>query len=182
MTIVAIGDSITYGQHLDDPAKAWPRLLRGRIVISAGMPGDTTRLGLERFPSLVQDAGPDAVVIQYGHNDCNRWETDRGLPRVSGRAFMANLEEMIERCRVFGAHPFLCSLTPSYRDATHAADVEEYDQMLRGVASIEIVPLIDVRVAFTKREYVMGDGLHLTEAGHRTYAEVVQQALDAELK
>jgi lysophospholipase L1-like esterase len=178
--IVALGDSITYGQHLDDPKKAWPRLVRGRVVVPMAVPGDTTRIGLERFPKSVQEMAPDAVVIQYGHNDCNRWETDRGLTRVSIDAFAANLEEMIERCRKFEATPLLCTLTPSYRNDQHAADVEDYDWRIRGIADFHQVHLADVRGAFTKREYVMEDGLHLTELGHRVYAEVVQQVLDAE--
>lgn len=178
--IVCIGDSITYGQFLPERSKAWPYLLFGWEVLAAGVSGDTTRLGLERFPRDVQAHQPTAVVIQFGHNDANRWETDHGLQRVSDRAFMANLEEMVDRCRTFEAEPFLCSLTPSYRSDLHASDTYAYDQIIREVARVNIVPLIDVRLAFAKREYLMEDGLHLTELGHRVYAEVVQQALDAE--
>lgn len=178
--IVVIGDSIAYGQLLPDRSKAWPHLLRGWTISVSACPGDTTRIALERFPQFVQELEPAAVIIQFGHNDCNRWQTDRGLQRVSDRAFMANLEEMVDRCRAFGAMPFLCSLTPSYKSAIHASDTMAYDGIIREVAHVNMVSLIDVRLAFTKREYVMEDGLHLTELGHTVYAEVVQQALEAE--
>jgi len=181
--IVAFGDSITAGQHLADSAKAWPRLLRAQAILVMGVPGDTTRLALERFPRDVQAIDPDIAILQFGHNDCNRWETDHGLPRVSQRAFTANLIEMIDRCRVFEIKPMLCTLTPSYRSEQHARDVAGYDQIVRWVAKDEFVPLIDVREAFEANPdegFLMEDGLHLTEFGHAAYAEVVQQTLDRE--
>ncbi len=182
--IVCIGDSITFGQHLD-PLLAWPKLLDlDETVLAKGVPGDTTRLGLERFPSDVQALCPAIVIIQFGHNDANRWETDRGLPRVSLAAYRANLIEMVDRCRTFGAKPYLCSITPSHRSDQHRLDCEKYDRALRRVADEEDVPLIDVKSVFesvAKQEgwhnLLMPDGLHLAEGGHRVYAEYVKEAL-----
>ncbi len=179
MSIVCIGDSITVGQHLDPPDVPWPvQLPPGEAVWVAAVPGDTTRLGLERFPREVQSHDPDVVVIQFGHNDCNRWDTDRGLPRVSPEAYVANLAEMILRCRTFGAVPYLCTLTPSTRSEQHARDVEVYDQLLRGVAKVHGVPIIDVRAAFlASQDDLLIDGLHLSGAGHRLYARTVGMVL-----
>lgn len=175
--IVTIGDSITVGQHLEPPDVPWPMRLNGERVIVAGVSGDTTRMGLERFPRDVQIHEPEVVVIQFGHNDCNRWETDRGLPRVSPDAYVANLAEMIDRCRTFGAVPYLCTLTPSKRSEQHARDVEWYDGLLRGVAERRRVPLIDVRAAFTSDDLLIADGLHLSAEGHRVYARAVSMVL-----
>lgn len=176
--IVACGDSITAGQHLH-PASAWPYQVRGHSIRAVGVPGDTTRMGLERFPKDVQAVNPTAVIIQFGHNDANRWETDRGLCRVSLAAYKANLAEMVERSRAFGATPYLCSLTPTTRSPRHAEDCERYDRMLRRVADEEGVTLIDVRAAFHGQDgMLMEDGLHLTIEGHCLYAKTVQQALD----
>lgn len=172
--IVCIGDSITVGQHLEPPDVPWPVLLRvGEKIIVAGVSGDTTRLGLERFPRDVQIHEPDVVVIQFGHNDCNRWQTDRGLPRVSPEAYAANLREMVERCRVFGAVPYLCSITPSARSEQHAADVRQYDAILRDVARDANVAVIDVGAVTG----VLPDGLHLDGEGHRQYASLVSAVL-----
>lgn len=176
--IVCIGDSITTGQGLGPSEPAWPRLLNGHAVIARGRPGDTTRLALERFPEDLQSLTPDAVIIQFGHNDANRWATDRGMPRVSERAFAANLTEMIERCRAFGAVPLLCTLTPSHRSERHAADTARYDAIIREVATAEHVALIDVRCAFDDRaDLLAADGIHLSAAGHRVYAEQVMATL-----
>src|SRR5260370_41738785 len=111
MKIVFMGDSITFGQHIPS-AKRWTaqveRLLHKRFgpanitVMTNGVSGETTRQGLERFPASIQNEQPDIVTIQFGLNDCNCWKTDLGLPRVSLRAFKANLLEMVERSRRFG--------------------------------------------------------------------------------
>ena len=104
MKIICIGDSITYGQNVRAD-EAWPAVLArltGHDVRNAGVCGDTTRLGLERFPKDVQLHNPDVVVIQFGHNDANCWETDNGLPRVSEDAYAANIREMLARAGKVG--------------------------------------------------------------------------------
>jgi lysophospholipase L1-like esterase len=178
--IICIGDSITYGQLLADPVAAWPYRISNYRVLSRGVPGDTTRLGLERFPRDVQQNAPSIVIIQFGHNDANRWKTDRGLHRVSPAAFKVNLIEMVDRARKFDAEPMLCSLTPTFRNAGFAEDVAHYDQIIRRVADDENVRLIDVRAAFgTGDGLLLADGLHLSERGHEVYADTAQKALDA---
>jgi len=158
---------------------AWPAHLPGVTAYAKGVPDDTTRLGLERFPRDVQALEADIVVIQFGHNDANRWQTDRGLPRVSLDGFVANLDEMIARCQAFGAAVILCTLTPSYRSERHAADCRLYDLLLRGVAMRRGVRLADVAPAFSGPdvEGLLLDGLHLTAAGHLSYAAVVTGVL-----
>ena len=182
--IVAIGDSITAGQHLH-PSSAWPYRVAGYTIRAFGVPGDTTRLALERFPKEVQQSDPTIVIIQFGHNDANRWETDRGVNRVSPGAFKANLIEMVDRTRKFDAEPMLCSLTQTHRSMQLAEDVVHYDQIVRRVADDEGVRLIDVRAAFDWNDphlTLMADGLHLTEHGHQVYADTVQKALDAAVR
>lgn len=178
--IVVIGDSLTAGQHLTEGGVPWPQLLVDHEVMAFGVPGDTTRLGLERFPRDVQNHEPEAVIIQFGHNDANRWESDRGAQRVSEAAFRANLAEMVQRARLFGAVVFLCTLTPSRRSRQHAEDTGRYDAIVREVAEFSSARLIDVRAAFGDLPawLLLEDGLHLSFAGHRVYATVVQAALD----
>jgi lysophospholipase L1-like esterase len=172
--VVCLGDSITAGQHLDEGLGAWPAHLKGVTAYAAAVPGDTTRLALERFPSAVQIAAPDVVVIQFGHNDANRWQTDRGLPRVSIKAYAANLHEMIDRADAFGIVPILCTLTPSLRSPAHARDCRAYDRALRKVAEERYVELVDV--SWFGAEHLL-DGLHLNIDGHLAYAKAVQEAL-----
>ena len=78
MHIVAFGDSLTAGYQLP-PKDSFPaqleRALRGRghnvKVSNAGVSGDTTRGGLERFDWAVPQ-GVDAVILELGANDALR--------------------------------------------------------------------------------------------------------------
>ena len=95
------------------------------------------------------------MTIQFGLNDCNCWETDRGLPRVSEAAFVANLVEMIERGRVFGASEIVLSTNHRTlrRDVLPCGDVYEdrnahYSETVREVADETGVVLCDIRAAF----------------------------------
>jgi lysophospholipase L1-like esterase len=198
ITVVHMGDSITFGQYLD-PALRWTTLIEERLrqtspaaqrfrTFNRGISGETTRMGLERFPQDVQDLEPDLMTLQFGLNDCNCWVTDRGAPRVSREAFKANLIEMIERARRFGARQIILStnhrtlrhdVLPSgevYEDAN-----ERYSETIREVAAESAVLLCDIREAFEPfsdaelAELLLPDPdlLHLSEEGNRVYFDAI---------
>ena len=56
------------------------------------------------MPYDIQSHEPDLLLVQFGMNDCNFWESDRGNPRVSLDAFRANLREIYTRAFSFGVH------------------------------------------------------------------------------
>jgi lysophospholipase L1-like esterase len=175
--IRCVGDSITFGQHLDLTALAWPARMGAE---GRGICGETTRQALERFPRDVQTDPADVTVLQWGHNDANRWGTDAGLPRVSFDAYRANLVEMIQRCRAFDTPPVLCTLTPTRKTRQYDTDVHYYNTEVRRVAHAQKVPLVDVRQAFLDGnldELLMDDGIHLTEVGHDLYADTVSSVV-----
>jgi hypothetical protein len=175
--IVVMGGSASVGDFYG--RGAWPSQIVGYEVQTYGRAGETTRQGLERFPGSVQSVLPEAVILTYGHADSARWETDRGLPRVSIPAFGCNLVEMIQRCRTFGAEPFLCSLTPSHRSEQHALDVAYYNTVIRNIATETDTTLIDVRSDFGDDDgLILDDGLSLAPDGHRRYAASVRRVLD----
>lgn len=178
--IVAVGDSITYAEHLPRE-QAWTTLLSQRLgcpVLNKGVCADTTRLGLERFPTDVQEPlaahdGPATVVIQFGANDANRWKTDRGLNRVSPDSFHANLSEMVERAWRFGADQIvLCTIAQHERDERLQHDCRGYSTMIRDVAALEAetsnTTLFDAE-ALGPLTYL--DGLHLDALANARYAE-----------
>jgi lysophospholipase L1-like esterase len=79
--IVVLGDSIAYGQYLDE-TQAWPALLAARLaedrpqqhwqVVNAGVPGDATADAYLRFQAHVAAYRPRLVLIALGLNDCHR--------------------------------------------------------------------------------------------------------------
>jgi lysophospholipase L1-like esterase len=203
--VVHVGDSITFGQHID-PAVRWTSLVRDRLVaryrdtniaiesINSGVSGDTTRMALERFPRDVQAFEAPVVTIQFGLNDCNCWATDRGVPRVSPAAFEANLVEMIARARNFGARHVVVATNHRTLRRTVLPTGETYEEasaryttVTRAVAKALDVQLCDVRAVFEKFTddqlddllLTPPDQVHLSEAGNVVYTDVIWPYIDA---
>lgn len=177
MRVVCVGDSITFGQYLPLGVPAWPERMG---ATGRGVCGETTRQALERFPRDVQENPADVTVLQWGHNDANRWKSDNGLPRVSRRAFRANLREMVARCRAVGTRPVLCTLTPTLKDIDYDTDVSAYNRAVWTVASKDGVQVADVHTTFRLTDthsLLLPDGLHLSDAGHELYAATVSEAV-----
>ena len=201
--VVHMGDSITEGQYID-PSVRWTSLIARRLAdtfgedafvsLNRGISGETTRMGLERYPRDVQQAEPDLMTLQFGLNDCNCWDTDRGVARVSEAAFTANLVEMIDRARVFGARRIIIAtnhrtlrrlVLPSgevFEDAS-----ARYSELVRGVAEQTAVVLCDMRQAFErfsdaeldKLLLPFPDHLHLSPEGHEVYADAIWPAIES---
>lgn len=197
--IVHMGDSITVGQYVD-PTLRWTTLVAHRLgelvssvgvtfaTHSQGVSGEQTRMGLERFPEAVQSLRPDVMTLQYGLNDCNCWQTDNGVPRVSSRAFSANLVEMIDRARASGARQIILATNhPTLRRApmvsgeSYEAANARYSEIVRAVAVEAGVILCDIRAAFAAYTHAEledlllphPDHLHLSPAGNRVYADAI---------
>lgn len=195
------GDSICFGQHVS-PHMTWVTRLsqlvqtelspREIIINNASINGNTTRQALERMPYDVQSHRPEFLLIQFGMNDCNYWQTDGGLPRVSARAFEANLCEMIERAIACGTrHIFMNTnhTTPRthnfpWASCSYQESNERYNDIIRTVcrsqSSGSPVTLIDIEAAWRERlsmgvplnRLVLRDELHLAPEGHDIYFDV----------
>jgi|SRR5581483_1845512 len=166
MKVICVGDSITYGQNVRAD-EAWPAVLArkaGWDVRNEGVCGDTTRLGLERFPKAVQLHKPDVVVLQFGHNDANCWDTDLGEPRVSLNGYVANLHEMAARAYAAGAE-CVRLLKPHIapgRDGRYNGRLLVYaSAIVEGVSAPDVSILDD------------GYGLHPDQRMHTRYADLV---------
>ena len=196
--VVVFGDSICAGQGVS-PHGTWVTRLSGLVedefgrrfvLVNSSVNGDTTRLALERMPAAVQAFEPQLVLVQFGMNDCNCWETDRGLPRVSPVAFEHNLVEIVARARAFGAtrillntnHPTLRHTVLSHAGRSYESGNVSYNTIVRAVASrIDGVTLVDVEQVFQAaaargarlEDLVLDDLLHLSESGHALYLEIV---------
>src|SRR5262249_17783122 len=153
-------------------------------VLNRGISGETTRMGLERFPADVQNNYPDIMTLQFGLNDCNCWVTDRGAPRVSPTAYHANLVEMIERARRFGCRHIILSTNHARRRRKPWLSGERYEdanarysKILRAVAAETGVTLCDIRTAFEpfsddeldRMLLPYPDHLHLSAEGNKVY-------------
>lgn len=196
--VYLFGDSICFGQYVS-PHRIWPSLLsaaleadfapegRNIIVQTPARNGNTTVQALERVAFEVQSHKPDFLYIQFGMNDCNYWDTDLGLPRVSPESFRSNLKELVRRGYQHGAKKiFLPNNHPTTRTQTklvkgqgptYEESNREYGAIMREVAKEAGATLIDTRQAFEKasaegiplESLLLPDGLHLSVLGHETY-------------
>ncbi len=208
MNLVHMGDSITFGQYVDASLR-WTTLIQNKISkhfdennlkvtsFNRGISGETTRMGLLRYPQDVQQLNPTLMTLQFGLNDCNCWETDGGLPRVSPRSYKSNLIEMIGRARHFGAKHIILGTNHRTlkRNILPGGDVYEdrnlmYSSIAREVAKETEVELFDIQKEFIPfddnqlLEMLLPepDLLHLSIKGNEFYAEkiwpYVQRALE----
>jgi len=205
ITLVFFGDSITEGQYVHHSLR-WTEVISVRLKEQFanrfdpnrqyhyvhGISGETTRQALERFPRQVQQLAPEVLTIQFGLNDCNCWDTDRGVPRVSEAAYQANLAEMVERARRFGTRQIILSTnhpTLRHRPMISGETLEQrrtkYNEIVRDVARQSQVTLCDIEAAFAfaNREQLADlllpepDVLHLSASGHKIYADAIMPAL-----
>lgn len=178
LKVVCCGDSVTYGQGVR-ASEAWPAVLEkltGHDVRNAGVCGDTTRLGLERFPKDVQLHRPDVVVLQFLANDANAWETDDGEPRVCRDAYAANLWEMDHRARRAGATAVLilgsCAGEPC--EMAYVERLWHYWSYARKAKFRTALSFIDPPQASLLDD---GYGVHPSPAMHKRYAGLVARVL-----
>ena len=96
-TVLALGDSLTYGFGANPDEAYPPRLaaVSGWHIINAGQSGDTSGGALARLPPLLREHNPRLVIISIGGNDF--------LQRLPEQETRANITAIIATCRDAGA-------------------------------------------------------------------------------
>lgn len=197
MKIIFFGDSICTGQYISIH-KGWITCISQKledcaVVLNSSINGRTTRQALEDMPYHIQEQKPDILIVQFGMNDCNYWQSDGGIPRVSPAAFEANINEIINRAYVSGIkkvflntnHPSgltknkIPGTTITYEDSNRA-----YNSIIRKVAKNNFVIFNDIEQKFLKYKInlVLPDLLHPNEQGHKLYFNVIYPSIKREIK
>jgi lysophospholipase L1-like esterase len=193
--VVAVGDSITDGVGSDpDADERWTDALSARLrdrggaaamaVLNAGISGNRL-LGdeapLRRFDrDVTAAAGASDVVLHIGRNDI---ATGRGAAEI-----IAGMQGFAERARAGGKRVFLTTVTPSdaglhgtpaavaVRQAVNAWVLRHGNEHADGVFDFAAAVADPARPTHLLPEYDSGDGLHLSPAGYRMLAAVVEPA------
>ena len=202
MNVFFFGDSICVGQYVS-PHKTWVNLLSAGVedrfadcflVVNSSVNGSAARAALERMGPEVQAHGLCLLVTQFGLNDCNRWQTDNGLPRVSPEAFRNSLHEIVERVRTFGAKRIVLNTNrPTTKrssdgrvDAAYQENNRFYNTIIRDVGNAtDVVHLLDIEKSFDEEvaqrhpieDLLLNDGVHLSTDGHQMYFKLVLNPL-----
>lgn len=182
VTIVALGDSITFGTKV--PAEERPAKLYFNIVargleksfagakvttVNAGVGGDTIAEGLVRIGHQVAPSKPDLVMVLLGANDAMY-----GFPDSRVRSTMSELiDRLIESAP--GADVLILGPAPI---SDKAGIPERYDAVFEKLASERNVAYFNLTPplkALDKADYknVFADNVHWAAYGH----EVVGRAI-----
>lgn len=164
-TVLALGDSITYGTGAA-PDAAYPAqlaALTGWNVINAGVPGDTAAQALERLPALLAEHKPALVIVGIGGNDF--------LRRVGSDVTRAAVRRAVELARSAGAQVLLVAIPQLSAGAALGLGLSDhpmYEELARELA-------LALHAGGWSR--VLGDAslradaIHANAAGYRVFAE-----------
>ena len=182
VTVVALGDSLTAGYGLEDPATGLVPQLEGWlqarghdvVVQNAGVSGDTTAGGLARVGWAL---GPeaDALIVTLGGNDLLR-----GLDPAASRA---NLDGILKEATAKGLPVLLVAMKapgnfgPDYKvafDGMYADLSAQYgtllaDDFFAGLVAAGADPTDPSSLA----AYMQADGLHPNPEGVKLIVEAL---------
>jgi acyl-CoA thioesterase-1 len=171
ISIVAFGDSLTAGFGLQ-PNQSFPaqleKALRGKglavEVINAGVSGDTTAAGLQRFDWAVPEAF-DAAILALGANDALR-----GVDPAETRK---NLDQILQKLKAKGAAVLLVGM----QSPRNWGDdyVKKFDPIFPDLARAYdtlLYPFFLDKVAL-KPELNLDDGMHPNAKGVAIMVEAI---------
>jgi uncharacterized protein (TIGR03382 family) len=187
--IACVGDSITFGYGLSDPAsQSYPAVLAQELgsehtVENFGVSGATLQKNGDRpywdEARFVQsgDFQPDVVVIMLGTNDAKpvNWGDPDG--------FAGDYEQLVEHYRGLGAFVYVATppavVQPGAFDISPSVVSEDVAPLVREIADSVGAPLIDVFEETVDHGDLFFDNVHPDAEGSRLIATVVGDALIA---
>jgi acyl-CoA thioesterase-1 len=182
-TILIVGDSLTAGYGLDDPAtQAYPALIQAEInalvdgtapsasavrwrVINAGISGDTTSGGLRRMDWILRQP-VDIFVLALGANDGLR-----GLPLDLIRRNLLAIAAKVQ-----ARNPSVRVVLAGMRMPTSMGDYSAgFDRLFADLAAEQKWPLVPFLLEGVGGvpEFNQADAIHPNAEGHKIIAENV---------
>lgn len=195
-TIVAFGDSLTYGYGVLDQI-AFPVCLKKDFpkwrIINKGVNGDTTRDALERINQDVLIFNPQIVTIFFGSNDCSLVE-GYYLPLIEYEKNLRSITELVlslQHEKKFNNGKTLpIFITPppvvdtDFFPFTTTDRVKLYAESVKKIAAEYQYPVIDFFSAlWAKKEeedfedFFQFDGIHLSNKGYALLYPMIRDTI-----
>jgi acyl-CoA thioesterase-1 len=172
--VLALGDSLYAGFGLE-PSQSFPAALERALaargvaaeVVNAGVSGDTSAGGLRRLPDILErlPAKPELALVGLGANDALRGfdpaETRRNLEAILTELQRRDIPVLLTGITPPAGlrHPYFDRFVAIYPELARKYGAELEPSFLEGV--------------LTRRELLLGDGVHPNGAGVRVMAERV---------
>lgn len=188
ITIVCLGDSITWGYRPDGLQASLPyptrlqNLLRQYYgnaniqVINAGVSGNTVQAMIDRWATDVAAHNPDLIVFNGGTNDA------REVNNVSLSTYAANVLQILQ---LAGSTPVVVmGITPRFKEQKSGDGegvIDFYRRTLKMLAEYYHLPYVDTFTRFHNLYKTGGyragtlstDGSHYTDDGYVLLGEIV---------
>ena len=164
-TIVAFGDSLTYGTGVD-AASSYPAVLAditGLNVVRSGIPGEISAAGLKRLPGVLKEHSPRLVIICHGGNDV--------LRRLSFEKTEQNIRAMISLVQESGGEVVIVAV-PKF--GLFPVAWPYYEQIAEDLG----IPVeFDVISKLQRDPGVKSDQVHFNREGYRIMAEAIRDLM-----
>jgi len=163
--ILAFGDSLTAGVGTTTE-NSYPDVLAdltGRTVINAGISGETTSQGLQRFARLLDQHNPQLVILLEGGNDILR-----NQPVAATKTNLANMIVQAQSRQI----PVLLLGVPEKNLFSSSADF--YEELAEEHSVLFIKGLVSDLLRTSRYK---SDTVHLNSAGYRAMAEAIYDFL-----
>ena len=164
-TILAFGDSLTYGKGVEED-QSYPSVLAdlsNREVINAGISGETTKQGLARLNGVLEESDPHLMILLEGGNDILR---NQNLSQTK-----QNLAAMIEMAQSQGVQVVLIGV-PEKKLFSNSAKIfpelaEQYELVFDG----------ELIASLLRSPQYKSDSVHFNALGYEKVAESIYELL-----
>lgn len=171
-TVVALGDSLTYGYGASQET-SYPTVLAELTkwtVINAGVNGDTSADVLARVEDIVKQT-PDLVLLGVGGNDV--------LQRIPPDTTRANIDATVDRLK--SANIDVVLIAEPYFSTSALFGKASDNPLYKDIASAQEIPLYSGGwSAILSDDTLKSDRIHANAAGYRQFAQGLHDYLKEE--